>query len=478
MTDVALEHPAGRAGHPASPATDAEHDHALAESARALQPAPPSEGLAATTSYPMRNHPLRHILNNELHARPFAALMPPERVSHLAIHNGEDGAAEDHEHLVRLCERYGVPPPRPGVTHFSHDFQAFRVKWERHTEFVTYTFFRRGDVDQPFRAPVIELVARDWLDHLPGQVLSAAHVVVLPPAAAAPGREELARHFIVETLGGSVVAGGAASAFTDFQIHADGFSRVLVHSRNLGEHQAGRLIQRLLEKQTYRMMALLSLPLAREIAPEMARCERALGDASLGVARTGTAHEERALLERLTQVAASVERLSAATSYRFRATDAYHALVQRRIEELREERIPGLQTFGEFMDRRLLPAIRTCAAAAERLESISQRVTRASQLLHAGIGIALQEQNRDALRSVDGRARVQLIIQEMVEGLSVVAMAYYSVGLLSYLLKTLEPFQTGLDPEALAGAATPIVFGAVWIFLRRLRQKRLRHAHT
>ena len=275
MTNVALEHPAGRPDPVVSPPAVAGRDPALAGGAQARLPAPPSEGLAATITHPLKNHPHRHILNNELHARPFTVLVPPERISHLAIHTGEEGAEEDHEHLVRLCERYGVPAPRPGVTHFLHDFGAFRVKWERHTEFVTYTFFRRGAFDEPFRAPVIDLVARDWLDHLPGAVLSAAHVAVLPPEAAAPDPEELARHFIVETLGGSLLAGGAATAFTDFQIHADGFSRVLVHSRSLGERQAGRLIQRLLEKQTYRMMALLSLPLAREIAPVRRQGKRA-----------------------------------------------------------------------------------------------------------------------------------------------------------------------------------------------------------
>jgi uncharacterized membrane-anchored protein len=161
-----------------------------------------------------------------------------------------------------------------------------------------------------------------------------------------------------------------------------------------------------------------------------------------------------------------------------RRPSAYYGIVQSRIEELREERIQSLQTFGEFMDRRLEPAMRTCKATAERLDSVSQRVTRASQLLETGVGIALQEHNRDLLQSVDGRARVQLIIQEMVEGLSVVAIAYYSVGLLGYLLGALALFRVGPDPDAMAGAAVPVIFGLVWAFLRRLRKRRLRNALT
>jgi len=67
----------------------------------------------------LRNHPLRHVLTNELHARPFAALDPPERVSFLALSTGEEGASEDHASLVRLCERYGITPPQAGINHFA-----------------------------------------------------------------------------------------------------------------------------------------------------------------------------------------------------------------------------------------------------------------------------------------------------------------------------------------------------------------------
>lgn len=423
--------------------------------------------------YSPRSHPLRQVLNNELHARPFAALTPPERVSHLALHSGEEGAAEDYACLVRLCKRHAVTPPQPGVNHFSQDFGAFRLRWERHTEFVSYTFFRSGpfEFDAAFREPVIDLVARDWLEDLSDTVLVAAHVALLSRDHPPPTTEELGRVFHPESLSGSLVSGGAAAAFTDFHIHADGFSRVFIHDRHLGTRQAGRLVQRLLELQTYRMMALLALPLAREKAPEIARCERDLAEATTWLVKTDGLAEERALLDRLTLLAASIEGLSAETSYRFRATGAYRALVERRLEDLREQRIPGLQTFAEFMDRRFQPAMRTCQSTAERLDSMSQRVARVSQLLHTRVGISVQEQNRNVLQSVDRRARMQLLLQETVEGLSAVAMAYYSVGLIAYALKALKPLPLEIDPEIAAGTATPVVFVAVWLFLRHLRRK-------
>jgi uncharacterized membrane-anchored protein len=124
-------------------------------------------------AHPLPDHPLRHVLNNELHARPPVILSPPERISHLAIYSGEQGAAEDHAALVRLCVRYGVTPPHAGINHFSCDFGPFRLKWERHTEFVTYTFFVHGGIgEDPFSAPAIQEIARDWLTSCPAQCWS------------------------------------------------------------------------------------------------------------------------------------------------------------------------------------------------------------------------------------------------------------------------------------------------------------------
>jgi uncharacterized membrane-anchored protein len=433
----------------------------------------PPEDLAVKTDK-IPNHPLRYVLNNELHARPFTPLRSPERISHLAIPRDEQGAAEDHAVLVKLCERYGVTAPQAGLNHYSHDFGVFRLKWERHTEFVTYTFFRRGVFHEPFSAPALAQVATDWLDQLPGQVLAAVHVAILSPETPPPTAEDLSLHFIHEPVIGSVVAGGAAAVFTDCRIHADGFSRILIHDRSLGERQAGRLVQRLLEIETYRMMALLALPVAREMGPEIAQCERELAEATATIASSDTAEEERALLNQLLRLAASIERLSAATSYRFRASQAYHALVGARIQELREERVPGLQTIAEFMERRLSPAMRTCTSTFERVESVSKRLARASNLLRTRVEIAVQEQNRDVLRSMDRRARLQLLLNEVVEGLSVFAITYYALGIMAYPAKALPPL-FGLDPNWLIGAASPIVFVLAWLGLRRLRTRLLRH---
>jgi uncharacterized membrane-anchored protein len=317
------------------------------------------------------------------------------------------------------------------------------------------------------------LVALDWLSQLPDQVLVAAHVAVLPCEALAPTGDEVSSHFSTDSVIGSLVSGGAATVFTDYRINADGFSRILIYDHRLGKRQAGRLVQRLLEIEAYRMMALLALPVASRIAPDSAHCERDLADITASMTRSDGIEHEQQLLDCLIQLATSIERLSAETGYRFRAARAYHSLVERRIVELREERIPGLQTIAEFMDRRFQPAMRTLISTAERLESLSQRTARASDLLRTGIDITMAEQHRDLLRSMDQRARLQLLLNEAVEGLSVVVITYYALGLIGYVLKSVEPLHLGLDADVATGLAFPIVFALVWLNVRRLRKKLL-----
>jgi uncharacterized membrane-anchored protein len=437
----------------------------------------PVDGLQRAAPRGPADHPLRTGLANEVHARPYESLSAPVRASHLALFTGEHPAEEDLCRLAELCALYhAAAPPVPGADHYSVDLGAFRLKWERHTEFCTYTFFQVGAFSEPFELPVISLVPSEWLAKLDGRVLVAIHVALEPREH--PRRElgELARLFASNTVVGSEVAGGAAIAWTDLQIHADRFSRILVHDVSLRARQAGRLVQRLLEIETYRMMALLALPLARRYGPEISRADRQLTDLTGRLAHLEGLEDERGLLGELSLLAAEVERISAATSYRFAAARAYYDLVQRRIGELREQRIEGLQTFAEFMDRRMAPAMRTCESVRERLEALAARVARASNLLRTRVDVALEAQNRDLLASMDRRAQLQLRLQETVEGLSVVVLSYYLVGLVSYGLKALRAAGAPIDTDLALGLAIPLVVVAVFLGVRHFRRKLTRGA--
>lgn len=411
----------------------------------------------------LNEHAQRRGLAGEVHARPYELLSAPVRASQLAMVHADP--AEERRHLARLLATHGAEPPGDGAGYFIRDLGGFRLRWERHSEFSTYTVMRFDPFEDGFATTALDLIPADWLESLPGEAMTAVHVVV---ARDLP--DDLGPLFDGNTLVGSKVLWGAGEAWTDFRLHADGFSRVVLRDCGLTRGQTGRLVQRLLEIETYRMMALLAFPLARQSAPEIARIDRDLAGIVSQLADPAVQQNDRDLLEHLTRLAAEAERLDAATSFRLSAAKAYYAIVCRRIEELREERIPGLQTFAEFIDRRLGPAMKTCDSVSERQQLLATRVSRAGDLLRTRVDIALEEKNRDLLNSMNRRAELQLRLQETVEGLSVVAISYYLLGLIGYLAKGLKSVGLPVDYDLAGLIGLPVVAGAVWLGVRRLRK--------
>jgi len=414
------------------------------------------------------NHPQRFELANEIHARPQEALRPPVRVSYLAVLVEPDEREREHAHVRALYERYGADAPPAGAIHFSSDLGPFRCTWERHTEFSSYAFFRPGGGDQPFADPAVRAVPADWLAAIPGRTVVAANAEILDRAHPGLDASEIAARFEGNYVVGAAVGGGAGDVFTDFRVHADGFGRFLVIDRELSRRQLGRTLQRLFEIETYRMMALLALPIARGLAPRVRAMETELA-ALTGTLASG-ARTDEALLEELTRLAAEVESAIAESRFRFGATAAYYELVGNRIAELRELRLPGTQTIDEFMARRLGPAMATCRSVAQRLVEVSEGVARANDLLATRVGIVRERQNQELLASMDRRARLQLRLQETVEGLSVAAITYYVVGLVGYGAKALKTAGAPIDADLAVGLSIPVVALLVALGVRYVRR--------
>jgi len=402
------------------------------------------------------SHPRRIELNDEVHARPYQTLQAPQRASYLAMLAAPAEREREYAHVGELCVRYGGQPPPPEASYFAADCGDFRLRWERHGEFSSYTVVVAGAGGEPFAQPAINALPPEWMAALPGKLIVAAHVALLPGADAQADIEAIAPHFAGNTLAGAQMADGGAAAFTDFRVHADGFSRFLLLDRGMGRRRAGRVLQRLLEIETYRMFALLALPLAREVGAKLAAAEGELAGIT-GLMVKESPADEPALLDRLTRLAAAVESEVAASSYRFGAARAYYGLVRQRIAELREQRIVGIQTIDEFMQRRLAPAMSTCESVARRQAELSERVARASDLLRTRVDIVREMQNQELLASMNRRARLQLRLQETVEGLSVAAITYYLVGLVGYAAKALKSAGYAVDPDIAMGVSIPLV---------------------
>jgi len=426
----------------------------------------------------VKEHPLREQLLLEVHARPFEPMAAPERGSHIAILTGELPETEAAEHLAELCLQLDAPLPTPGVKHYSQDLGPFRLRWEQHTEFCTYTFIQSGAFDNPFENPVIKSVPKEWLVRLPGEALAAVHFALEPKDAPERDGDNLAQLFKGDLIVGAHVSGGDGQLWSDLRMHDDRFSRVLIRDRGMSQNQAGRLVQRILEINSYRLLALLALPLARDLSPRIREVDAALAKITQTLADTnptaGEGSGQRVLLEDLSRLASEIEKIGGLTSYRFSAAEAYRDIVRRRLGELRQERIKGLQTFSEFLDRRLAPAMNSVRSTAERIESLSGRLSRVGSLIRARVEVQIEEQNRDLLASLDRRAQIQFRLQRIVEGLSVVAITYYMASMVKFVLTALAEVEVPVSATLGTGISVPVIGGLIWWAMRRA-QKALGH---
>ena len=413
------------------------------------------------------NHPQRYKLHNEAHARQAIKLRTPVQVTHLALIIDGNQKAQERQHLIELCELFDHPYPNKDADQFSDDFGSFQLRWQQHGEFSTYTFYQHHALSEPFIQSALSSVPEKWLNTLNGQVMVAIHVSIIK-FEDEPVIDEIASHFSGDALVGAELAEGAALAFTDFQIQPDGFSRYLILDRHIHTRQAGRYLQRLLDIEVYRVMSLLALPVARELIPKLNRADHDLLRITTAMHQSDI--EDTQLMDDLTALAAEIENCFSKTHSRFGAADAYYKLVEHRITELKEVRILGVQTIGEFLHRRLEPAINTCQTTEKRLSMLSERISNASQLLRTRVDITLERQNQSLLASMDRRAQLQLHLQTTVEGLSVAAISYYTVSLIGYAAKAVKAFGWPVSPEMVMGISIPVVIAIIALGVRHIRK--------
>ncbi|MBL9054782.1 MAG: DUF3422 domain-containing protein [Rhodobacteraceae bacterium] len=421
---------------------------------------------------PIADHPLRYALVNELHARPFPALTAPCMAAYVAIkepqeaQNRDRGA--DRAHLLAILDRHGSAHPQPGATHFSGPLGRAELKWESHTEFVTYSAFTPGLSARAFDPMEADVFPEDWLATAPGRRLVSLLIrVEMLPEDETLVQARVEDWFVAESLALARVVDGSAIVAGDFRIDAAGHMRFAVFVRpGTGKRRIGRIVQRLCEIETYRAMSMLGLARARGLTERLNALDPRLSALVSGLDQDRPA--EAALHELLT-ISAELESLAVQHSFRFGATGAYEAIVTGRITALREERVSGRQTFAEFMARRYDPAMRTVKSAEARLTQMAERAERAAELLRTRVDVDRSAQNQKLLESMDRRADLALRLQHTVEGLSVVAISYYAVSLAGYVAYPLTEAAHVSKGVALA-VLTPVVMLAVWLGLRRIRK--------
>ncbi len=422
--------------------------------------------------------PQRISLHNEVHARPSQRIRLPALVIYVAVINDGITREQECEYLRRLPGQETLMLEQLQNNFLRLRLQGYSLRWERHSEFTRYSLVQPLPEVAQLGATDPELLSylslpQGWLAEIPGRTFAAIKLAMMhgdlnePDELLIQARQWFGGNPVVASLIGR---DGHSIAVTDFMLRPSGFERMLViMPLNSSATRAGRVSQRLLEIETYRLMALKGLPVAKQLIPELTRAEQQLADITAQLENKAASDQE--LLDTLISLATRIERATVEQAYRFAATQAYNKLVTQRISELREKAIPGTQTIGEFMQRRLSPAIATVEATAQRMSYLSARVSRASALLRTRVDILTESQNQQLLEKLTRGQELQLRLQSTVEGLSIAAITYYVISLLLYIAKAGKAAGLPIDPEMAAGLMIPIVLWAVWRTTRRIHDK-------
>lgn len=414
------------------------------------------------------DHPLRKPLTEELHARPFIPLKAQTRLYQLVIMNPKNAPLTERFALFQsLCQHLKIEPPQEPKNYYTVTFGNKLLKWESHTEFSTYLIAEPNNGDVNFSDEGFAYFPHAWLADYQVQIIDRL-IIEIDQVREDPISEVLEgyrRFFTPDAIAAANVLDHRAVIASDFQLDKSGAVRFLIMPRaQIGQRRLGRVVQRVCEIENYKTLSLLPLHHARDIMQKLPEIEARLPK----IIQQISGDEGRAALDELMDISTKIENIIANQSYRYTATLAYFGIVNNRLSVLREQRVDNFQLFSEFMLRRYEPSIRTIESAMHRVQDLSERIERLSNLLRTKIDVRNAEGQNALLESMNHRSELQLRLQETVEGFSVVAISYYALSLLAYIIAPLSKL-IGVDKSWLIAGLVPVVVVLVWRFVTHIK---------
>jgi uncharacterized membrane-anchored protein len=406
-------------------------------------------------------HPLRRWAVNEMHLRRFAPVGPSSEIYQVVRLLESAERAEEDRWLIadkpafvewNLAPRHGQGRNSDGIYFL----------WERHTEASTITLIFPADISEELRGPYVR-----WLEQWPGAVVRATRVFVVPDAKNIDA--ELARLKILPTEMVCCDINAGIRLWSDFGIHDDGYGCLLLTAGEVGDGERGRIVQRVQELGNYRNLALLGFPTVQEYGPQVDRLELKLSEHAKRVSQAD--QDDETLLNELAGISAELELIRSATGFRLSATAAYAEVAADRLAALDVRAVANYQSLTDFTERRLIPASRTCTVFRQRLSHIAERISGVMHTLDVRIDSRIKGQNLQLMQSMERSTQLQLRLQTLVEGLSVIAAAYYLIGLIAFVAKGAAAYPSGSKAELFVGAITLPVIAMIYFFVRHLRHK-------
>lgn len=402
-------------------------------------------------------HPDRQAAIDEVHARPASDLVTPAIVMHIAFTCDDNEMRQLFSDLVHVNTDI-IPRHATGA------IGNIETSIELHTEFTACTLIANNCSD----LSEIEQVYRSILSPHKIKILSKCKIVIVSSA------KDMAKQIPF----GRRVYGGVMRSTLQVQstLIPDDWNTITyaILPEGNGTNELGRRIQRIYELETYRIMALIGLPVARRVSSKLTKLENLLNDLTSKLENNHLSDEisDQDLFQKLSHLSGQLDNLRSETRFRFSASKAYFDIVDARMKTLVEKEHGDLQTISGFLRSRLEPARATIISVENRQKTLTDDISRALALLRTRIDIELSQGNQALLKSLDGRHRQQLLLSQAVEGLSSIAITYYAVSLISYFLKAIDKSgQLPISSTVIVAALVPVILFTVWFAIRRLRIK-------
>lgn len=439
-------------------------------------------------------HPLKSVLHQELQNRQFPQILGNVVLTHLTVlHKGDKQSQQ--QHLQDIASRHNVQGPDADSSCYYQDFGEIDIRWEYHTEFSSYTFIRFNTGEDLLTCPPWEKLPCDWKQSIPGDVIAAVHMDTQDLVSAEKIQQQLAPESTEFTQ--CRVYASSAELFCSQIPDKDGFEQVVLNRRGTCLTQTGRIIRSVLELFSYRMMGLLALPTCKQLLPDISIMEQQLAMISVQLSsvkqesnlkkesdlkqepdpKRKPGHEknhksppQREILHSLSQLSAKLEAMIANHQFRLDAAMAYFQIVENRLNELKEKPLDPTPTLQEYLQRRLIPAKSTCQSIKDRMLNLSERIDKASDLMRTQITLEVEIQNQSIFQAIEKRTTAQFRMQQLVESVSIVAVSYYLVQLLSYMIIIPQTFENHINKELVIASSVPVTLGAVWLCFRQLRR--------
>lgn len=409
------------------------------------------------------NHPLRQWAVDEMHLRRFAPVSDDCQIYQSVLLIPTDERQPEDQHLIAS---------RPNFDNWQlslrsasgHTNTGIYFLWERHTEASTITLIFPSQMSRKETDSYLL-----WLERWPGAVIRATRIKTI--ASADLIKPNLDAMGISEGDLVSCEINNGLRIWSDFGIHKDGYGRLLAQGGSMSDAERGRTIQRVQELGNYRNLALMGFPTVQEYGPQVDELEQRLSEHAAKVASASKEDNDEELLQQLAEISAQLELIRSATGFRLSATIAYAEVAADRLNALDVKPVTNHLSLKDFTERRLVPAQRTCAVFQRRLSLIAERISRIMHTLDVRIDTRIKAQNLRLMESMESSAQLQLRLQTLVEGLSVIAAAYYMVGLIAYMTKGAAAVSTGYVTDIFVGVMTiPVILG-IYLLVHRLRGK-------